>query len=273
MPRFLLLVIVLFSYLNLYGQQEDEEKKVYKVNYWIDVPITITGYVTNEIGLRIVRDKPALDESELQDLHVSDINWLDRSAAKQSYDFYSTAIDMSDFGLAASLSLPVILFVDKEIRSDWLDIALLYLEAEAIGANVYSWLCTIHIDRYRPLTYNTGFPTSERIENLNRNSFFSGHTSSTAAASFFMAKVYCDYHPDLGNKKYLVYSAALVPPGFVGFFRYKSGKHFPTDVLAGMVVGGSVGILVPHLHKQKSGNLSIRPYSGYTNGITLNFRF
>ena len=88
-----------------------------------------------------------------------------------------------------------------------------------------------------------------------------------------MAKVYCDYHPELGNKKLLIYSIAVLPPAFTGYFRYKGMKHFPTDVLTGFAVGAGTGLLIPHLHKKKNANLTIVPFTGKYNGVALSFKF
>jgi membrane-associated phospholipid phosphatase len=33
----------------------------------------------------------------------------------------------------------------------------------------------------------------------------------------------------------------------------RAGKHFPTDVLTGVLVGGAVGTLVPYLHRTPGG--------------------
>jgi membrane-associated phospholipid phosphatase len=95
----------------------------------------------------------------------------------------------------------------------------------------------------------------------------------SASASFFTAKVYCDYHPELGNRKYLFYSLALIPPVVTGFFRYKGLKHFPSDVITGLVVGASTGILIPHLHKRTRSNLTIVPFAGPVNGLAMSYNF
>jgi undecaprenyl-diphosphatase len=31
--------------------------------------------------------------------------------------------------------------------------------------------------------------------------------------------------------------------------RVRSGKHFPTDVIAGTIAGAGIGAVVPHLHR------------------------
>jgi membrane-associated phospholipid phosphatase len=107
------------------------------------------------------------------------------------------------------------------------------------------------------------------------DSWFSGHTSTTSTASFFMAKVLSDYHPELGGKKWLLYGAAIIPPAIIGIYRVKALKHFPTDVIMGTAVGAAVGILIPHLHKitKKNKDLSIAPFAGQYSGLAMSLKF
>ena len=87
-----------------------------------------------------------------------------------------------------------------------------------------------------------------------------------------MAKVFSDYHPELGNKKFWLYGAALIPPVVVGALRVKAMKHFPTDIMAGLTVGAAIGILVPQLHKiKKNKNLVFMPYTGAVNGLAIRY--
>ena len=37
----------------------------------------------------------------------------------------------------------------------------------------------------------------------------------------------------------------------VGIERVAAGRHFPTDVLVGVVAGTAVGVLVPYYHRRK----------------------
>jgi membrane-associated phospholipid phosphatase len=107
--------------------------------------------------------------------------------------------------------------------------------------------------------------------NNSRNSFFSGHVGSCAYSTFFMAKVYCDYHPELGAKKYLLYLAASVPPAIIGFARVKALAHFPSDVAVGFGLGAVIGIVLPELHKnRKFKDYSLGMFSSpYGTGITV----
>ena len=255
------------------GERDSLRQKVYHINYYVDVPVTIVGITTASLGFALVDRKPPLDSLTIIGLDANDINRFDRSATWQDPEFAPVSRKISDATLAISNALPFFLLLNKRIRQDWADVLLLFLETQAIVGNLYSWGSVVHIDRIRPLVYNPDIPWEEKTGIRTKNAFYSGHTSMSASASFFTAKVYCDYHPELGNKKFLIYSLALVPPALTGFFRYKGLKHFPTDVITGLVVGASAGILIPHLHKKMKSNLVVAPFAGHVNGLALSYKF
>ncbi len=257
-------------------QAQDLESPMYNVNRYVSGSIGVVGTITNYIGLNRILSKDSIPAEKVLALRDEDVNRFDRVALRQSLDFVDQAKILSDIGLYASFALPAVLFFDKEIGKEWKDISLLYFETQAIAANMYSWspLGPTFNERYRPSTYYEELTLEDRRFGRKRNSFFSGHVSTTATASFFMAKVYCDFHPELGAKKWLIYTAAAVPPAFVGLFRVKSLNHFPTDTIAGTIIGGAVGILMPHFHKNKNKKnrlgLSSIP-EGY--GLAMLYRF
>ena len=272
--KFLLSIFLLLFICSLFAQGGDSlNHKVYKVNLRIDVPVTAVAISTSLWGFANVNNKSPLDSLSIIALDANDINKFDRSATWQDAEFAPTARRLSDVTLVLSNMLPFMLMFDESIRQDWGDVLLLYLETQAIVGNLYSWGCVVHVDRIRPLVYNEDVAWEERSGTRTKNAFYSGHTSMSTSASFFAAKVYCDYHPELGNKKYLVYSLALVLPVTTSILRYKGMKHFPTDVLTGLVVGASAGILVPHLHKRTRSNLSIVPFAGPVNGLAMSYKF
>lgn len=257
----------------LQAQADSLVPKVYHINHSVDIPLTILTSATAFGGFIVVDKKPVLDSMTIIGLDANDINRFDRSATRQDPEFAPVARRISDATLGFSNVLPFFLFLDEKIRQDWSDVLLLYLQTQAIVGNLYSWGSVVWIDRIRPLVYNPEVPWEERAGRRTRNAFYSGHTSMTTSASFFTAKVYCDYHPELGRKKILVYSLAMIPSMTTAFFRYKGLKHFPTDVITGMVVGASAGILIPHLHKKMKSNLVLAPFGGKVNGLALSYKF
>jgi membrane-associated phospholipid phosphatase len=280
MPIFKNLIILLFLILFLFngkcfGKKENkEEKPIYKINRKVELPVTLGLFGASFFGFEYLRSKPGLSYEEVIQLDADNIWWFDRPATKQNVSFRKQAHDRSDFFLNSSVILPVLLSLDKDIRKDWLDLLILYGESHAINTDLYL-LNTSLIVRTRPFNYNPEVPIEEKLVSETRNSFFSGHVSTSATASFFMAKVFSDYHPELGNKKYWFYVAAAIPPSLVGYYRFKAMKHFPTDIITGFFVGATAGILIPHLHKVKDENINLTfiPFAGEISGLKMKYIF
>jgi len=267
-------ILLIFMFGTVSAENKDSIRhSVYHVNYYVDVPVTCVATATAFWGLSIVTGKSPLDSLYVIRLDANDINRFDRSATRQDAGFAPTARSISDFTMGFSQAMPFLLFLDREIRRDWGGVLTLILETQAVTGNLYSWGGTVPFDRTRPMAYNENVAWNERTDARNRNAFYSGHTSMSASACFFTAKVFCDYHPELGNKKFLVYSLAAVPPAVTGFLRYKGLKHFPTDVITGLIVGAGVGVLIPHIHKRTGSNLSVVPFTGRVNGMALSYVF
>jgi len=274
MSKYALFIIGCILWINGLGQKpEKAQEKVYKLKRWVDGPLIIGAFIANDLGRKKTNNKPRIDSATIVSLNPNDINWFDRGATRQDASYGITAAKISDYGMNVTFILPALLALDKEIREDWFNILMLYLETAALTGDFDSWVVGSFIDRNRPLLYNPDVPMSYKRLYNTPNSFYSGHVASTASASFLMAKVYSDYHPELGIKKYLFYAAAAIPPTFVGIYRYKAGMHYLTDIISGLIVGASFGILVPHLHKIREPKLVFVPVSGPYLGMAMSFRF
>lgn len=273
-----LLFIIACLFLNSSNAQDEKlnRNKIYKLNYYVDVPVTVGMYAFNFYGLYLINEKPLLNIDQVNSLDKNDIWAFDRSAVLQTHSHASQARTISDIGLWIGYCLPALLFIDRDIRKDWYDIVLLYFETQAINFNVYLFGGPVFTERIRPLVYYEETSMDYKLGDENTtDSFFSGHASMVAGASFFTAKVYSDYHPELGAKKWWLYAAALLPPAFVGFHRYRGKMHFPTDIIIGTAVGAGVGVLIPHLHKvtKRNEDLSIIPFTGGYSGVVISLKF
>lgn len=269
-------LLIMVASVSLAQKAKPGHEKIYKLNLKSEIPITLGLFGLNYYGFALLDRKPTLDSLQISSLDKNDVWAFDRSALTQSTSQRFDAQEISDLGLNITLILPVLLALDKDIRQDWLDLIVLYLETQAISSNVYVWFGPMLTKRNRPVAYYDDIPFDERTVIGTTNSFFSGHTAQTASAAFFMAKVYSDYHPELGNKKYLVFAAAVIPTAFVGYYRYKGLKHFPTDIITGAFIGAATGILVPHFHKivkRKNENFSIVPFAGTYTGVVASLKF
>lgn len=276
-PLLLLLIIFFNTTLHSQYKNNDSARHPYKVNYWVSGGIALAGGVTNYLGIPAIIDKQEISIAELTALNRNGISGFDRWALNQDASNAERYNKDAAIVLTTSVTLPVLLVFDKYIKKDWSKMLMMYLETISVVSNIYtySFLGPSSQNRFRPVTYYTDLPVSERVDGNNRNSFYSGHVASTAAASFFMAKVYADYHPELGGKKYLLYAAAAIPPLLIGYLRVKGLRHFPSDALVGLGIGACVGILIPEIHriKLKNKNLTVGlSTTGESAGIGLKWQ-
>lgn len=80
-------------------------------------------------------------------------------------------------------------------------------------------------------------------------SFFSGHTSIVAAASFSVAHIVAQTGRRSAVRVVLPYAVATGLTMATGALRVEAGMHFPTDVIVGGIAGMGLGIAVPELHR------------------------
>lgn len=81
-------------------------------------------------------------------------------------------------------------------------------------------------------------------------SFFSGHASNTAAVA--ATATYLAFSRAPGTARpWITLAVGAGITGIASYGRVRSGKHFPTDVIAGAMVGIGIGVLVPHVHRSE----------------------
>ena len=248
----------------------------YHLNYWVTGGILIVGIAAEKIGVPWISNKSPVTNAELQALDRNDITAIDRWALELDPSNMSHYVQLSDNVLAGIVVLPALTMLDHNIRHDWLDVLLMYSETVIITNNLYLYspFGPTFQNRLRPVVYYDALANSAaRTTGSNRNSFYSGHVASAASASFFTAKVFCDYHPELGWKKYLVYGAAAIPPLILSYIRLRALSHFPSDMLVGFGVGALCGILIPEIHRISIENTSFGLYSSFEGtGISLKWQ-
>ena len=251
------------------GQQLAAEE-VYRVNPLLEGTTALAGLGATIYFFQVINDKEIMDASTV---NREDVPGIDRWAFPENVDRVDEIEASSDIPFFGGIVLPFTLFFDKEIRKDWLDITTLYVQAAAVNGVLYaiSPIGPNFIDRNRPIAYYPELNGGE-IDGGDQNSWYSGHTSTTATGSFFFAKVLSDYHPEWsGGKRALLFGLAALPPAFVAVQRTRALKHFPTDNAMGYLVGAATGILVPHIHKRWAAKhrsrLSLR--GGYGQGAAV----
>jgi hypothetical protein len=229
--------------------------RVYRINYFVEGAIIAVGMAGDLIAIPRLKSKPPLSDEELKlansDEQKNLLNSVDRWALKQPTSNRALWKKVSDYGEIGIFLLPSLLMIDKTIRKDWLRLLFMYVEGHTVTFTFYNYspMGPYFQNRLRPAVYYPELGTEAQKNPNNRNSFYSGHVASCSYSTFFMVKVYCDYHPNLGAQKYLLYLAASVPPLVIAYARIRSLDHFPSDVAVGFGLGAILGIVIPALHK------------------------
>ena len=256
MPRFPVAWLLLCFSLSVSAQKfadlDPKQESVYRVRTVWEGLGGLAVMAGSTAGIDALRSKPAISDETLLRLQNSAVGRLDRWGLEQDALKRFRSEEASDYVFNGSMLLPVTLFVAKKFRKDWLDIGVLYLQAHALSAFTYAFspVGPYFIDRYRPVAYYEELSFEDRRFGNNRNSFFSGHVSTTAVGTFFFTKVLSDYNPQwTGGHRAIAFTLAALPPAFVAVQRVRALKHFPTDTVAGLGVGAFFGIMVPHVHK------------------------
>lgn len=255
------------------GKHTNENPYVKGFKHEIPFIAVGAGLISTGLILQSVNKTEAYTVNELGDLNRNNINAFDRPAAYNYSPQVATTSDILGLGV---LILPAVFLSTHHTRSDMASLLVMGLE---VGAVTYGLTLSVKniTNRTRPYVYNPEVPDGERTNAVSKKSFFSGHTSITASFSFFTAKVLSDYHPNMKTGlKIAVWSTAAIVPAVTGYLRVESGKHFPTDIIAGYAIGAFTGWFVPQLHKKKKmhANISLYPvmYNG-ASGLYISYKF
>lgn len=205
----------------------------------------------------------------------ANLNLLDQQAVGLNSKAWRTT---SDFGQIFALGLPIVATAwdsaisgsDHALRDGFTD-SLVMAEAVA-AASLLSQGLKFAVRRPRPSNY-FGEPQATSLE--RKLSFPSGHVTAAASAAAAYSTTFALRHPK-SPWRWAVISGGVGLTTLVALGRVEGGMHFPTDVLAGALLGGTVGFLVPYLHRRNVAltnlNSSLDGQQVY-RGLVLAMRF
>jgi membrane-associated phospholipid phosphatase len=196
------------------------------------------------LGYRLNVDIQPPNSHELTNLSIKDVNGFDRIAA---YQYSEQAADLSDIFASICLASPLALLFSQDIRRDAGIVYMMYGQSLVYGSSL-SFISKGTFPRYRPFVYNADVPGHLKLNQDARRSFFSGHTSIAFTSMIFFATVLTTYYPGSQWEPY-AWTGSILLASSVGYLRIIAGKHYPTDVLVGAIVGSLVGYIIPKIHK------------------------
>lgn len=260
-------VFILLPFLILLHSQPAFGQSPYHLKNSREIILGGSGLVLAGFGQYLNNNITPLTVIDVNQLSPEDVNRFDRSAIQK---YSPNAASISDILLVATLALPAGLFLSGNVRDDFSTIGLMYAE-NLLLVNSFSLITKGLVRRIRPYVYNPDAPLEEQLSKDAVRSFYSGHTTNAFASAVFFSVVYNDYFPDSRWRTH-VWIGSLGAASLVGILRYGAGKHFPTDIIAGAVVGSAIGFFIPYIHRQKNTDFSLSPgYQSKTMAIYLSF--
>lgn len=235
-------------HLNSLYEADPHAPSPYKTAFIKDGLVIAAATGVTLIGYEFIKNKKNLTPAELAGKTKDKLPFFDRGNA----GYYSAQANKDSYILFdASYAIPVLMtLIDKNERTRTGQLIVLYFETIGITGAMYTLTAGL-VYRSRPFVYGTKAPLDKRIDKGGQRSFYGGHVATTAAATFLTAKIFSDFNPHSNLRPYL-WAAAGSLTALMGYMRYKAGYHFLSDCIVSGIIGGSTGILIPALHKNRN---------------------
>jgi membrane-associated phospholipid phosphatase len=192
------------------------------------------------------------------------LNALDRGVAGRWSPAWNRA---SDIGIATLLVAELTTLGAVDGLGAGAQDAVVIAEA-VIWANGLGALTNFAVRRPRPFTYGDAAPLADRQDGNAALSFFSGHTTVAFAATTSLFVTLHRLRPK-SPLPWIALAGFGLGAAFVGSTRMLAGYHFPTDVIAGAVIGTSLGFAIPALHGAPVSLAPLPDAAGRTAGVSV----
>ena len=218
---------------------------IYRYRPFLDPTIAVGNGLIFTASIIAQKQVKPLEDKVIFGLNINDVNRIDRVACAQ---WSPNAAKVSD-GLALSAGLMYSYFLfHPETRKESINIGGVAFQSLLLSqslSNAFKLTC-----RNRPYLYNQSVRIEEKRKADARMSFFSAHTSTVSSLCFSFAFAHNVYHPKSNQTG--IWIGAITIPAIEGFLRVKAGKHYPSDVITGYLIGLGSSFIMHYLHKKRT---------------------
>ena len=265
MIKYLINAIVIIVLLSA---QVNSANSPYRLSVDTDSLLIGSGVTLLALSFYLEKKVDPLTDTEIASLSKNNINRFDRPAAD---NWSRTGDKWSGITLASVMISPAAFLLNDKTRDDFIVLGVMYGESLLI-TNGLNMTTKDIVQRKRPFTYNPDVSSKDKKEKDAVLSFYSGHTANAFNSALFVSTVFSDYYPQ-SQWRYAVWGTTLLAASATGYLRYYSGKHYPTDIIAGAVIGSITGWGIPALHRNRNENISVKMTVGEESMIAIEFYF
>ena len=237
MKGFLFLALLIFSTAN--AQQTAGNYQFKKNIFLVSTPIS-----ASVLGFSLYKQAHIKNttQPEILLLNRQQINAFDRIATHQ---WQPNTAKASDILALSTTLLPLLFLTHEHSKKDFFKIANVSFQSFLLSQALCNSVKLTKINR--PFLYNEKVPMAEKLNKENNLSFFSGHTTWASSMCFSTAFAFQTYNPKTKATPY-IFAAAATLPAIQAFMRVRAGKHYPSDVIVGYLVGLGSSFLMHRLH-------------------------
>jgi membrane-associated phospholipid phosphatase len=168
----------------------------------------------------------------------SDIDLLKKINLNRNTNIQSEMVGITNSVMPISIGTPIIIYAVGLIEKDSITKKKAIFIGETFAASAFITLVLKNVTK-RDRPYVT-YPEIDNVVEESGYSFPSGHTSLAFATATSLSMAY---------PKWYVIAPSFLWAGAVGYSRLYLGVHYPTDVLAGAIVGSGSAFLCYKLNK------------------------
>lgn len=240
----------------------------YVLNAANDISLTLTALLTTGIGDFLYSQMQEPDDRHKKS--TSDLLIWDRKFAGR---YSGTADFMSDvgslFAIAPFAIGGIAWHAGLSDREQFGTFSLMLVQSLLFQHGINMAFRSMEIWP-RPYIFSTHGEGAEKAKNAKPEaygSFFSGHASAAFTIAVFTSEWYDQTfkNPDAAR---VVRALAFSLAGFESALRVAAGKHYPSDVLVGALMGTGISYGILEMHKKRNQKFSLWVSPG-TAGITF----
>jgi len=236
--------------LGLLAPASPQAQDLYDLETGREVALYGAGAALGLSTYLLSKNQTTLTPEILATMDAQQVNGFDRIACRQWSESAAKASDILQYSMTVA---PLFLLTQTDQGMDSGTFGVMYTQTLLLNATTVGLIKSL-VGRPRPFTYNDdpAIDPEYKLSGTAVRSFPSGHTANAFAMAVFSGEVYARLNPD-DPARHWVWGGGLALATVTGYLRVRAGRHYPTDVLAGAVVGSFIGWLIPRLHEVEPG--------------------
>ncbi len=242
----------------------------YELSPTLDITLSVGALAASGLGTYLYNQMEVKDPSDLR--AKEDFFPWDRKVLGRYSKTAQTMSDVGSFIAVAPLAIGGYAWYSGASNGkEFATFSLMFVQSVLFQNGIN--LATRSLEVWpRPYIYSDteeGKNAAESAKGEAYGSFFSGHASAAFTVAVFASEWYDQVFPNSANTG-VVRALAFSLAGVESVLRVAAGKHYPTDILMGALVGTGVSYGILTLHKKRNEKYSLWAGPGVI-GTTIRF--